>query len=444
VRLPDRFKREAPPWAILFGGWLVFWIYASPGFMTWDSVNQLLQARGATMSDWHPPVMAYTWRFLELLVRGPAPMLLLQSATFLVGAFVLLRRTIRPWIAAIAAACVFLFPPVVAPMAVIWKDSQMAGFLLAGLAAITAADRRWRVAGAVLLLLATTERYNAPAATLPLVVGLFVWRDDLVPLKRYALAAGMWLAITMLAFGANAALVEEHGYLWHKAVAPFDIAGSLLRSPDLDDAAILEAMPGVPFLKTTKIRGSIRHAYHPEDWASVMTGPTAIFATPETAEQRAAFSHAWRWVVLHEPIAYARHRFRVFWAVLGMHDYGQIWTFFTAEPLQANLIDYHPKAGWIQRRLIARMRKLDRSVLFKPLPYFVAAFILLAIARRRRLPFIMLASGITYELSLLVAAASADFRYSHWMISMTLFAAVLLFAERYADGRGERPRGAGA
>lgn len=32
-----------------------------PGAMTWDSLDQLRQARMADYSDWQPPVMAFVW-----------------------------------------------------------------------------------------------------------------------------------------------------------------------------------------------------------------------------------------------------------------------------------------------------------------------------------------------------------------------------------------------
>src|ERR1044071_126515 len=86
----DRFFTER---VILLLGWLLFMVYAYPGYMSADSIWQLAQARNIEpMSDWHPPMMALIWRFLDWFIAGPVLMLVLQSALFLVGLYALLAR----------------------------------------------------------------------------------------------------------------------------------------------------------------------------------------------------------------------------------------------------------------------------------------------------------------------------------------------------------------
>ena len=46
------------PYAILVAAWALFVAYAWPGIMTWDSINQLTQARTGDYGNWHPPLMA--------------------------------------------------------------------------------------------------------------------------------------------------------------------------------------------------------------------------------------------------------------------------------------------------------------------------------------------------------------------------------------------------
>lgn len=104
--------------------------YAWPGIMTWDSINQLVQARNHQLTTWHPPMMAVLWGLLDHVVAGPVLMLLLQTALLAGGLYALFRHWFTPMRAAVIAACVFLFPPVFAPMSAIWKDSLMAGGLV--------------------------------------------------------------------------------------------------------------------------------------------------------------------------------------------------------------------------------------------------------------------------------------------------------------------------
>src|ERR1043166_9005219 len=125
-----RWLAAWPPLAILVIGWLGFLVYAYPGYMSFDSVWQLREARSGVFTSWHPPAMAMLWRITECVVAGPLGMLILQSVAFLAGAYLLLRRYMPPLAAAVVASLILWFPPVATTLAVIWKDSQMAGYVM--------------------------------------------------------------------------------------------------------------------------------------------------------------------------------------------------------------------------------------------------------------------------------------------------------------------------
>src|SRR5262245_64529446 len=100
--------------------------------MNFDGVEQLAQARSGNFNDWQPPIMAAYWKALELVVHGPLLMLLLQTGLFVWGLDAILRLRFAPRTAAWTTAALTLFPPILTPIAVVWKDAQMAAFLLAG------------------------------------------------------------------------------------------------------------------------------------------------------------------------------------------------------------------------------------------------------------------------------------------------------------------------
>ena len=171
-----RSLRDLSPRAILVLGFALFLVYAFPGYMSTDSVQQLTEARSGHFSDGNPPLMAAQWWLLDRIVSGPILMLLLQGCLFLGGVYVLLQRVLRPRGAAWAAIGILLFPPVLATMAVIWKDAQMAAYLVVGIAAIIQPRLRTRLIGIGLLVAACSIRHNALAAVVPLVAILFEWR----------------------------------------------------------------------------------------------------------------------------------------------------------------------------------------------------------------------------------------------------------------------------
>jgi len=423
------------PRRVLWAGWLLFVIYCYPGYMSTDSVVQLLQARGAEIQDWHPPVMAILWRWLDRIVAGPFPMLIVQSSCFLLGLAALLRRVMAPRAAAIVAALVLVFPPVLTPMAVIWKDSQMAGFLLAGTALLLSERRRYQLAGCGLLFLATAQRYNAPAATLPLVVLLFVWKPELSRWRRYAAAAGVWIAITALAFGANRALTERKMYAWHGSVALLDIVGMVRYAPQLPDDEVRERLAGVTIVPEDDLWRSIRKRYDPRAWFWLVNGEGHVLEAPHTEDQRAAVAAAWKNLLFAFPTSYLRHRWEVFRALVGL-DADKVsaeWDGFTENPAQEAPIGHKATHSKLQAAWLSVIPKIDDGMLFRPWVYLLLGLLLLPLCRGQRLAFALLTSGVLNELSLFVAAPSADYRYSHWMIACTTIGLVVLFATRLRE-----------
>src|SRR5262245_4441811 len=105
-------------------------------------------------SDWHPPILSLTWRVLDAIVPGPFAMVLLQCTLMLAGLHALFARALRPAGAIAATLVVFLWPPVFTLMAVVWKDSLMAGVLVASFAALTSEHPRLRIAAVAGLLYA--------------------------------------------------------------------------------------------------------------------------------------------------------------------------------------------------------------------------------------------------------------------------------------------------
>jgi hypothetical protein len=434
-RLLDRL---ATPTRILFVGFLLVLVYAYPGYMSTDSVDQLMQAREGQYRDWHPPLMAWMWRRTDRIIAGPFPMLVIQVVTFLLGAYGILRHAMSERRAAITASAILLAPPVLTQMAVIWKDCQMAGFLLAGTAAILSPKRGWKIAGLVMLAIANAERHNAFAATFVVVLVLFVWRDGLTRWRRYLVAFGVWCLIAVAALGVNRALTDVKTHPWHGSLALFDIAGTIRFTHPFPDEEAKEVLAGVPGIPTENIRQRFWRKYDSGAWWWLANNEGAVLTAPQTQEERDAVARAWYRLVTEHPRQYLFHRWRVFQDVLGMTDKvpaAAVWEGFTEMPGQLAVLGHDARHSAVQQAWLDVMKSLEKTFLFRAWVYFVIALALLPLCRRRRLAFAVLASGIAYELTLFVAAPSRDFRYSHWMIVATLVGASLLFAERWREGR---------
>jgi hypothetical protein len=428
------FDRLLTPRAILVAGWLWFLVYAFPGYMSYDSEWQLVQARHLEgFNEWQPPMMAAIWRVLDHVIAGPFPMLVLQSGLFLVGLYVIARRLTTDRKAAAIAVAMLIVPQNIIVMAVIWKDSQMAGFIVAGFAALLSQKRAWRITGYALLFLACGVRYNAAPATFPIVLGLFATRIGRPRWKHYALATAAWFAISVSAFVANNLLVERKTYPWETAAAPVDIAAVIKYSKKLDNDALLADTAGVPWVHTDKLQIRARIASQPASTILTLTqGPYAMFEYPTTEEQRTAIAAAWKRLVFAHPWPYVRHRFAVFRALLT--QYAGVWSSFYDGDWASSSLELRGKHSAIQEAWIHEMEKVCDTPLFSGWVWLIAAAALLCFRPHDRIATIFLASGLLFELALIPILPALDYRYSHWMIVATIIGAVHVFVRRYQQG----------
>jgi hypothetical protein len=428
-------------------GWLLVLLYAWPGIMVNDSYDQLREGRAGFYTDGHPPFMSVLWRYLDKIVAGPALMYLLQTGTFFAGVYAFCRALYPPPRAATIAICIALFPPILAPMSVVWKDALMASCLVLGIAGLVSERRNLKIAGLVAFWFASAVRYNAAAATLVPIVLLFEWR----PMRwyfRYGLAIALWIAITASSILINAALTDRPMYLWSSSIAVHDIAGTLANVDDtIPDAELRKTFEGTQIKLDKDIHQAFRDRYKSVDFMPLVLGDKSLWdlpimgQTPAPEPQRDAIERAWGEIVFGHPGAYLQHRLAVYHKVLGfpkknaglMVAVGRGQNRLFAIPMK---IEHRPYVAqnWVQRHIVERVAYW--TPLFRAWPYFFAAFVMLYFARKNRIALALLGSGLMLELSLFPLAASSDFRYSHWLVVSTVLAGIVLVHAGRSRGAG--------
>jgi hypothetical protein len=425
---------------ILLAGWLVVLLYAFPGYLNWDSGDQIFQSRNHRIEDWHPPVMSTYWHVIEHLVRGPFGMLVLQTALFTWGVYQILCLRFGPRISALAAVSLCLFPPVLTPMAAVWKDAQMAGFFIAGLA-LALRPERWRIGlGVALLVLGTAVRDNGATALPPLcllIVGAWHLRRRLATLS---LAIVLFGGIVGAGAVANKWATKVHVYPWYKTVAIHDLAGSLCLEAPMTDEQVRAVLSDIPLLVTQDLHANLCKQYNPRAWFPLTFGDNNIFGQLPKKADRLARRDAWWRVVRDHTGAFLRHRWQVMREVLGLTD-SQPWE-PVCQSIAANQdhrrrINHDASLSYVQKRAGAWFRdRWSTTLCYRPWAYVLVSLILLAYAakRRDRLVAALLGSGLLYEASYFIGAAAPDFRYSHWMITCCCLAALLIFGERFRAG----------
>jgi hypothetical protein len=241
-----------------------------------------------------------------------------------------------------------------------------------------------------------------------------------------------------IALWANGALADRQTYAWNNTIAIFDITGTLAHvDTTVPDDQLRTLLAGSDLLVDHDIHTKLRELFDPKDYLKFVTDPQRAFwhfslenEAPPSPEFRAAMARTWKWAVTTYPGAYALHRLRAFDLVLDA-DGGAVPYRGEAQKELRAAMHLPNGANSVQIALYRWLVKLGRHThIFTPWVYFLVAIILLPIAWREGDMFALLVSGLLYEGTLLVFAATRDYRYSHWLITACCIAIVTLTARR--------------
>jgi len=419
----------------LLGFLVVWWVYR-PGFMSWDSVVQLRQARSGVFSDDHPPIVALIWRAFDRLWPGPIGMLLLFDALFWLGLGVFFRLLRWPLWARVCALIVVGFQPAVFMLlGTIWKDTLMQGGLLAGFGALLLAGpgarRWWWLVAVPLLFVGIAARHNAVAAAWPLLA---------VPVFRHARLAHwrrLWQLAASLAVALVFALTLRQGSVWlsrsltepsdyWQSTPIFDLVGMSLQRGELlitPECGVLS--PGVKLPR-------LRQVYDPTDhlrlYKCSRKNCTPALGRTSDPEQLRVLSATWKHAILAYPGAYLSHRWLVFRELLRLGNRRiELSTGISRNPLGVPLT--RSEAGTAVVELLTALPKFP---FYATWLYALLELALLVIGtfdflkRGRPLCLCLSLSGLLYLLTFFLATGAPDFRYSVWTILTTLLAACSL------------------
>lgn len=455
--------------------WVLFGIIAAiillnfPGYMTLDSTSQLHQARTMILNDGHPPAMAIIWALLDKVIPGPVLMLFLNAILHVCGVWLMSGIFRAPWKRYLITILTILFIPTFFTIGVIWKDTLMNGFLLLAAGGIVQLVRividkgrrrdliKCIVFILVSLFLAISQRHNAPAGAVVLLCPVALVAFNALFKKRYfkkrstqsededmdsslvlnwtrvfvaivmAIVSVFILFLSSISFFDK--FVTHHRNFW-QVLAFYDLAAVSIEinenilPPDVYPKANLEVLQ--------------KH-YSPYSVLS-LTKDSGVFYYITKESDLDRLSTAWKTAIKTYPEAYISHRTAVYKEVLGTGTVHP-WAPIIDEPtIESRKHLYTPEVAKFQKPL----RKKIKDYVVRQDPFFYAPwfyyylgfvaviFLLAKWAFNRQLPvkdgliLCFVVSGIAYELSLFFVAPSPDFRYSSFMIFMSVFGCLAL------------------
>lgn len=437
---------------LCLGGFIVNVMIFYPGFLSSDSIAQLMQAEGRdNFSSLQPPVMVIFWKILITVTGKWSAMLLAQLgmlwlAIGLLSYYLYLKKT-KVWFAMLVILVPFL-PTILCISGVIWKDNQMAFAMLLGSVLVLYTDiitsKRWRIVITVLAVFlfvyGTLTRFNALPAIFPLVYMAF--RMYGVPTIKSILSTLATVIVTVLLFISMPHMLGAYqidirsGIYYDDLLAVYTKDELYKRTTNADIRRIFSESKGCIASKDYVVVGAMIACEDGDDKRLLML------------KHNDELARVWKIAVLDHPDKYLKFKLKVYLRVF-LFPYpqnGYVWQ----EGIDGNPYGYgmtiRPIAqlteGYVKQFFYKRM-----EFLFEPWLWLIISIVMIMKIKRDKkithrfkiFSLSLAASSILYILSYLPSGATNDYRYIYWpVVSMTVLIMIYMANLYFYDKRYRR------
>jgi putative flippase GtrA len=425
-------------------GYLVSSIF-HPGFLTADSVEQLLQAEGTRpVTDWHPPVMALLWRFLIRTTGTLSAMAALQTAVLWAAVWVLAvalwkRTGSRPL--SLLMLGYGLTPHIANFTGVVWKDVHMAYALLAVCALALVAPvlppghgrARWALLSLGLLFMAYAilVRKNAFPAALPLLPMLMLALWPVPGRRRWLITSASLLAVTAVG-SVTVSSVTHPLAVRQYAQIPLDDLTHVLSPQQVRSAA--EQAGAKPSFRDDLAETAQNCRTRRILWDAYFTcyphapGYRNAIGPHFTADEADVLVRMWTQQIPGHASGYLKYRTRTFTRLLFEGNLRYVGGSFGGTPKNVRV---DPALDAVMRSYVTGFAR-DVPWLFQAW-FWLALSLVLTFRRRWPAPWsrevrLLGLSSVCYIACYLPTAPQANYRYVYWPASAGTLALILVTA----------------
>lgn len=416
---------------------VLFSIASNPGFMSFDSVEALRQAREGVEGSQYPPFGSYVWRVFDWVWPGPTLMQLFQNGTLLLSFAWILKNIGWPWPIRLVILAIFaLLPPLTGTMLVVWKDVAVAAFYMLSFALMFAASKLeigakrngLLAAGVVFLFCGMAYRFNAASGALAILVYAFSLRENgrgvRVSFVKYCLSAFAFLLILFsLVWVINSFRFPEFVRLEKNTNIM-----SIMRH----DLVGISAFSGESFLKDNS-----GLPVAPEYLKKIYDARHLNITSNNDSEKRISseldgLTQQWLGAIKKNPGAYLKHRLTIFSEYVGFHDHE---IFYVTHPnVDQNKFGIVQLPNRLTPVFVNYVVFFKQSFVDRAWIYYLIGFLALASAflqkdfRYRIEAAVTLFSALLYLAPMYFITPAGDLRYNFWSICGTLVSIVFVGA----------------
>lgn len=404
-----------------------------PGFMSYDSVWMLEEARSFVRGGTYPPAPVYLLRLFDVFGNGPTLMVMTQNYILLLSMMLILHKLKAGLLAsAITMLAIIAMPVVIGGMLVLWKDVTVTSALLLSMAMIFWASmtdeestqhRVLKWTSLIFLLVATLVRFNAITSTA--LVAIY-WVTVFGKNQNWRMRAGTFSVILICMVTGNK-VINEYRLPSFQKLNPNTIVYGIMATDLIGisgwsresliplDTVESGSSPKVLISDIDDIYSSMG-ILQMEHNIKVFGNRVNIFPSKFRSEDTV---NAWVAAVTAHPMAYARFRWDLFSEIIGATAHE------TYEPTHYNRIDENSFGIKFQDRHITELtlkyiKSASNKYLGKPWVVFLLSFLsaILVFGSHRIPPNIKMFSHYSFAAMLLYImpfyfiAATGEVRYS--------------------------------
>jgi hypothetical protein len=433
-------------WLYAIVGSIFLALAAYPGFMSYDSLQMVREARTSVVGGPYPTLPVYIFRLFDIFGEGNAFQFLTQNMIILLCLNLIMSRLRVSWVFVLIANVVVLSNPLtMGAMLVLWKDVTLLAIALITLLTLvwnqtsltktkSPAVTKWLVLFAIFLLGAM--RLNA----LPLALGLFAyWTFVYYPhfLARTKFALVSALTISSFLFTG---LLQTVGFPDFNVLRP----GANLQALMASDLVGISRFAGIslspfpskldpnPELIPMSTIDAVYTNYGALVWINNANGLGLSFNMFPKESDNEDVRNAWVSAIVAYPSEYIRYRLDIFGAIIGTTvdrtyepthfatiDANDLGIVFTKMPLTDPVLGYiwETSGNW----------------LFMPVMIWFSATILAAstLVRRvrayavSRVGLVIYLLGLVYLIPYMFIVGTGEVRYAYPSVVMFVLSAAL-------------------
>ncbi|CAB4050507.1 hypothetical protein LMG9964_04173 [Paraburkholderia phenoliruptrix] len=433
----DGFRSTFPIWVAAFVATMFITLASYPGFLSYDSIQELMQARTAVDGSQYPPFGSYVWRIFDWIAPGPTLMQFVQNGLLEFSfAYIVGRTRLPKSIKVLCVAAFTVLPPILGTMLVVWKDVAVGACYMGALALVisvtteaTRNQRYVRIAMALFLVwCGMAYRFNAASGAFPLVM-YAVWKL-LGPCdkKHQKLKRIMGCAMLTLALSAVVWMINNYRLPSFERLARNTNSDSIMKY-DLIGISIFSNKAIVPDVNGHPLSADyLRKIYDPRHLNITANNDHEHRVAPKLEN----VTSLWISAIMANPVAYLQHRTAVFREYISLHrhdvfyvthpsvDANSLGITFTATPFKSYVTEY-----------LWRSRSAD---ICRPWIYYLTSLILVAAlfmvkaSSYRFEALTAFSSGYLYLMPMYFITPAADLRYNFWSVCGCVVASILALA----------------